>query len=129
MKSWPRRRFGPRPFRRWQRFVEYWHGEGRTTTCCQFATEQETQEQGVYNCTLCPVADALYELRDDTLNYRAWGLYHQCANRFTFESGAASVVLARLTQEDDQETFHQLLDRLIFAFDTFCPPPEPPHGT
>jgi len=78
-----------------------------------------------YDCTACPVAEALYLLDADALNAKAWNLYLQAVSRFTVEGHALGYVLAKLTTECDADEFQELLRRWTVAFDTFNPPPEP----
>jgi hypothetical protein len=116
---------------RWKAFVEDWHGakerEGlRESVCCQFAAEEDAEsEEGVYDCTTCPVADALHELYDDPVNAQAWRLYHRCVNRLTVEGHAIGSVFDRLTVGMEREEYLDYLDRVSFAFDVLNPLPEP----
>jgi hypothetical protein len=57
----------------------------------------------VYNCELCPVADALADLHADAANAEAWELFKRTMSRFTV----------------DTQT-----ERFAIIYDALHPPPE-----
>ena len=58
----------------------------------------------------------------DTENRTAWLLYRQLCNRFVNDLQAGSVLLDRLTTEDDSETFADKCERLRVIYDVLQPP-------
>ena len=73
-----------------------------------------------FDCATCDVADRLRGL--DEPNTQAWELYRRCCNRFTSDLQAGGVVLGRLTQEMDADTFIDQMDRLQVIYDVIQPP-------
>lgn len=89
-------------------------------TCCQLADDElVAQEAEAFDCETCPLAAQLAALDDD--NQEAWALYRACCNRFLVDTHAVGVALARLTAEDDPETFAQKAERLRILYDTLQP--------
>lgn len=78
---------------------------------------EEEAEQ--YDCDSCPVEAAMAQLDDD--NREAWGLYRACCNRFVVDLQAGAVLLNRLTEEQDSETFAATCERLRILYDTLQP--------
>jgi hypothetical protein len=58
----------------------------------------------------------------DSDNRRAWSLYRRLCNRFVNDLQAGSVLLARLTEDDDSEAFGATCERLGVIYDVLQPP-------
>ncbi len=64
--------------------------------------------------------ERLTDLDDD--NRASWLLYRQLCNRFVNDLQAGSVLLDRLTEDDDAEVFAEKCDRLQVIYDVLQPP-------
>lgn len=58
----------------------------------------------------------------DTDNATAWALYQRLCNRFVNDIQAGSVVLDRLTADDDAESFGDKVERLNVIYAVLQPP-------
>ena len=58
----------------------------------------------------------------DDENRTAWGRYRLLCNRFVNDLQAGSVMLNRLTEDEDPDTFAESCERLRVIYDTLQPP-------
>jgi hypothetical protein len=125
MKSRPRRSRGRNPFARLRSCAEFFKHDAPNASCCLRSTDEEIEsDPDAFDCDECQVADALEQLESDTVNQRAWQLYHQVVTRFTFETHTVTEALRAATVGMEPETVTDLLERFDVIFTTVNPPPE-----
>jgi hypothetical protein len=83
----------------------------------------------VYNCELCPVADALADLHADAANAEAWELFKRTMSRFTVDTHTVGLVLDRLDTDITAQTFPDLVERFAIIYDALHPPQKDVNGS
>jgi hypothetical protein len=76
-----------------------------------------------FNCRECVVMERIGAL--DNENRESWLLHRRLCNRFVNDLQAGGVMLARLTEDMDAETFADRCERLRVIYDTLQPPKAP----
>lgn len=122
MKRHAPRRRGPPPFANLREFASWWQDDGRLTPCCQHARAWEPGDVALLDCSTCEWATRTARLEEE--NRRAWVVFHQCASRFCVDTQTAGLVLSRLTAQDTDETFDDLIARMGVLYDVLVPRPK-----
>jgi hypothetical protein len=123
--KWSRPRCAKNPFARLREFAAFWTHVAPTSTCCQFAKDEDLKyDAAAFDCETCKVADALHEFTSDVPNRTAWRIYCRVATRFNADTHTAGLLLARLTEDMTTAELTDCMERLAVIYDECNPPPE-----
>lgn len=115
------------PFANLRTFVEFWADEKDQHACCLFATDEEIEQEDVFDCDTCPIRQALEGLWPE--NERAWRLFNQLATRLVADLGIGAEAFRILAADIPADDMPDLLTRLAVIYDVVYPPPKVPDPT
>lgn len=114
-----------RPFANLRAWLEWITDEGKASSCCRFATEDEIRERPeTFDCRSCPRLQRFCELWPE--NVTAWDCYQALGHRTVRDVQAGTWTLQRFTAGWSWQRIADLLARVDLILE-FLAPREGPH--